>query len=224
MTFAAMNRASKNLTVVGLVALVAAAGLTAATAVQAQPIYRSVGADGRVTFSDKRPVEATGKVGTGAQVAGSGANTLPFELKQVAAKYPVTLYTGEGCGPCASARSMLTARGIPFTEKTVNTVDDAQALQRLSGENALPFATIGGQQLKGYSDSEWTQFLNAAGYPTTSVLPASYRQTPATPLVAIAPATPAAPAVAPLGANPPGATAGPVQTAPVTSNPSGIRF
>lgn len=223
MAFAEMNRASKYLTVVCLVAVAAAAGL-AVTAVHAQPIYRSVGADGRVTFSDKRPAEATGKVGSGAQIAGSGTNTLPFELKQVAAKYPVTLYTGEGCGPCASARSMLTARGIPFTEKTVNTNEDAQALQRLSGENALPFATIGGQQLKGYSDSEWTQFLNAAGYPAASVLPATYRQTPATPLVAVAPATPAGPIAAQSDANPPGAAAAPARAAPVTSNPSGIRF
>ncbi len=223
MTSSKMNRASTYLTVVCLVSAAAAAGL-AMTVVQAQPIYRSVGPDGRVTFSDKRPAEATGKVGTGAQVAGSGSSALPFELKQVAAKYPVTLYTGEGCGPCVSARSMLTARGIPFTEKTVNTVEDVQALQRLSGENALPFATIGGQQLKGYSDSEWTQFLNAAGYPATSVLPASYQQVPATPLVAIAPATPAGPAGATPGANSPRAATGPTQAAPVTGNPSGIRF
>ena len=89
---------------------------------------------------------------------------------------------------------------------------------RLSGENSLPFATIGGQQLKGFSDAEWTQFLNAAGYPATSVLPASYRQSAATPLVVVAAAqvTPTAPVrVAPA------AQAAP---APAPANPSGIRF
>jgi hypothetical protein len=54
-------------------------------------------------------------------------------------------------------------------------------LQRLSGDTSVPFATIGSQQLKGFSDVEWTQFLNAAGYPQTSVLPASYRPPPPRP-------------------------------------------
>jgi glutaredoxin len=195
--------------------------ISAATVSNAQQVYRIVGPDGKVTFSDKPPAETNAKVTTAAGASGGGVATasLPFELRQVAQKYPVTLYTGENCGPCQSARSMLTTRGIPFAEKTVMTPEDSQALQRLSGENTLPFATIGGQQLKGFSDSEYTQFLNAAGYPATSVLPASYRQPAATPMVAVAaaPATtaPAAPARAAAPAPSP---------APAAVNPSGIRF
>ncbi len=201
--------------------IAACALFTLATAVSyAQPVYRIVGADGKVTFSDKPPVEAKAKVtsGAGASSGGSASNTLPFELRQVAQKYPVTLYLGDNCGPCQSAKTLLVSRGVPFTEKTVNSNDDVQALVRLSGENSLPFATIGGQQLKGFSDAEWTQFLNAAGYPATSVLPASYRQSAATPLVVVAAAqvTPTAPVrVAPA------AQAAP---APAPANPSGIRF
>ena len=187
-----------------------------------QQVFRIVGPDGKVTFSDKPPAAANAKVtaGTGASASGgAGANAaLPFELRQVVQKYPVTLYTGENCSPCQSARSLLITRGVPFVEKTVNTSDDSQALLRLSGDNSLPFATIGGQQLKGFSDSEWTQFLNAAAYPSTSLLPASYKQPPATPMVAVtaAPAN-AAPvrAVAAPAAQPP---------APPAANPSGIRF
>ena len=191
---------------------------------QAQQVFRIVGPDGKVTFSDKPPVETNAKVttGTGANAAGGGSGNaaLPFELRQVAQKYPVTLYTGDNCSPCQSARTLLLSRGIPFAEKTVNTNDDAQALQRLSGDTSLPFATIGGQQLRGFSDSEWTQFLNAAAYPSTSILPANYRQPPATPMVAVsaAPAnTPARAAAAPPPAPAP-------QAAPAPSNPAGIRF
>jgi len=196
-------------------------GLTAVSV--AQPVYRIVGPDGKVTFSDKPPVESNSKVTTAAGASGGGvaSGSLPFELRQVVQKYPVTLYTGENCGPCQSARSMLIARGVPFSEKTVTTVDDSQALLRLSGENSLPFATIGGQQLKGFSDAEWTQFLNAAGYPATSVLPSTYRQAPATPLVTVtaAPAT-TAPAAPPRAAAPAPQPA----PAPAATNPSGIRF
>jgi glutaredoxin len=144
----------------------------------AQQVYRIVGPDGKVTFSDQPPPAASNaKVNAAAPGAGgaSASTGLPFELRQVAAKFPVTLYTGEGCGPCDAARNMLTSRGIPFSERTVVTKEDIQALQRLSGDSSVPFGTIGGQQLKGFSDSEWTQFLTAAGYPANSVLPASYR-------------------------------------------------
>ena len=92
-------------------------GLFLAAAAQAQMVYRIIGADGRVTFSDKPPVKAEqGKVaatGVGAAAAAS-ASALPFELRQVANKYPVTLYTAPDCGPCSNGRAMLSSRGIPI--------------------------------------------------------------------------------------------------------------
>jgi len=196
------------------------AGFTAVSV--AQPVYRIVGPDGRVTFSDKPPAESNARVTTAAGASGGAvaSSSLPFELRQVAQKFPVTLYTGENCSPCQSARSMLTTRGVPFAEKTVTTVEDSQALQRLSGESSLPFATIGGQQLKGFSDAEWTQFLNAAGYPATSVLPSSYRQSAATPMVAVA----AAPGATAVAESPVRAAAPAPLPAPAAANPSGIRF
>lgn len=203
--------------------IIAACALFAgATAISvAQPVYRIVGPDGKVTFSDKPPAESKAKVTTAASASGSSvANaSLPFQLRQVAQKYPVTLYTGENCGPCQSARALLITRGVPFAEKTVTTAEDSQALQRLSGENFLPFATLGSQQLKGFSDAEWTQYLNAAGYPTASVLPPSYRQPAATPLVTLAAAPSATAASAPVRAAAPAP-----QPAPAAANPSGIRF
>ncbi|WP_395057636.1 DUF4124 domain-containing protein [Polaromonas sp.] len=205
--------------------LVLAAGLSA-TAASAQQVFRIVGPDGKVTFSDKPPpASANTKVTAAASDSSARAaanNSLPFELRKVAGQYPVTLYTGDNCGPCGSARSLLTTRGVPFTEKTVTTNEDAQALQRVSGESVLPFATIGSQQLKGFSDAEWTQFLDAAGYPKTSVLPASYRQATATPLVTVS--APPAPAAARVGAAAPAPATIPVIPPTTPDNPAGIRF
>lgn len=193
----------------------------------AQQVYRIVGPDGKVTFSDQPPPAASNaKVNAATPGGGGGAASagLPFELRQVAGKYPVTLYTGQNCGPCGAARNMLTSRGIPFSERTITTNDDIQALQRLSGDASLPFATIGGQQLKGFSDAEWTQFLNAAGYPATSILPANYRPPAPTPLVAVN--TPPAAAAGGAGARPAARPAAPAPTpieAPA-NNPAGIKF
>lgn len=197
---------------------------------QAQQVYRSVGPDGKVTFSDLPPAPASNAKVSAASASPAGGEAsvaLPFELRQVAAKYPVTLYTGDNCAPCGAGRSLLTSRGIPFIEKTVTTNEDVQSLQRLSGSNSLPFLTIGGQQLRGFSDAEWTQYLNAAGYPASSVLPAGYRRPAAAPLVAVASAPVAAPATGASASAPSQneTVERPVApTATPADNPAGIKF
>ncbi len=207
--------------------VIATLSLGAALPAAAQGVYRIVGPDGRVTFSDQPPPASAAapaaRPGATSAAAGGGA-ALPFELRQVASRYPVVLYTGNDCAPCNSGRNLLNARGIPYTEKTVTTADDAEALKRLAGEASLPFLTIGGQRLRGFSDAEWTQYLNAAGYPAQSALPPGYRRAAPSPLVAVTPVTPAgtaAPATADSGT--PAAPADIPVEAPA-NNPAGIRF
>ena len=118
----------------------------------AQQIFKIVGPDGRVTFSDKPPQDPAtkaepAKVVTLNTEGGSAVASLPFELRQAAQRYPVTLYTSPGCGTCAQGRRFLVSRGIPFAEKTVATKEDGDALMRLAGTQNVPLLTIGGQQL-----------------------------------------------------------------------------
>jgi glutaredoxin len=211
-------------TLMGLAAL-AVSGVGDANA---QQIYRIVGPDGRITFSDQPPLDA-GKAATPAKAvplpgaagaAGSSNAALPFELRQAASRYPVTLYSAPSCGPCGAGRAMLATRGIPFAEKTVTTNADIDALNRMSdGAGALPLLTIGGQRLRGFSEAEWTQFLDAAGYPKTSMLPPTYTRPSPAPLVVVQDQTeartaPQAPAPAPQAPPPP---------AP-EENPAAIKF
>lgn len=216
---------ARPLVVLGLGAMVFMAATAWPADASAQQIYRIVTPDGRVTFSDRPPADAAAKAGSApvtppGGAAGSDTASLPFELRQAAAAYPVTLYTGPECPPCQSARAMLTTRGIPFAEKTVTTNEDIEALRRLAGSPTLPVATIGGQQLRGYSEQEWAQYLDAAGYPKTSQLPSGFRRAPATPMVAVAPAKPAsAPQPATASAQP-----APPPLPPTTPYNGGIRF
>lgn len=202
--------------------LVLSAGLTSA-----QQVYRHVGPDGRVTFSDKpitpsSQAHAESVTGAASAAPDPGNANWPYELRQTASKYPVVLYTSANCGPCQAARSLLIQRGVPFTEKTISTTQDAQALQRLSGDGAVPYATVGGQGLRGFSDIEWTRMLDAAGYAATSQLPRNYRPPTPTPLVAIqAPLTADEP---PQTAAPPVAPKTPAVPARPAQNPAGIRF
>ncbi|MDH6165303.1 glutaredoxin [Variovorax boronicumulans] len=200
----------------GLALLLVAAGA------MAQPIYRNVDKNGKVTFSDRAPAAST-EPAAGPQSAATPASTagLPYELRQVAQRYPVTLYTSEDCAPCSAARTLLTTRGIPFDERTVKSNEEIEALQRLSSQSSLPLLTIGTQQLKGYADNEWSQYLDAAGYPKSNSLPAGYRNGPARPLIAAQQAAPASRAAAPAAPPPPPPAA---PSDPGAGNPAGIKF
>ncbi|SEA52903.1 glutaredoxin family protein [Variovorax sp. YR216] len=203
-------------------AIASLALLLVATSSFAQAVYRQVDKDGRVTFSDQPPTASSQPATPRAGNTVSSAAGLPYELRQVAQRYPVTLYTGDECGPCAAARSLLITRGVPFSERTVKSNEDIAALQRLSGQNGLPLLTIGSQQLKGFSDGEWSQYLDAAGYPKSTQLPAGYQNPPAQPLVALAPTAQPTPAVAPAPAAIPAPAASSNEPSP--SNPAGIKF
>jgi glutaredoxin len=208
--------------------LAAASTLLALTVLsaQAQPIYRIVGPDGRVTFSDKPPAasDKATSLGTDGRATGTvGSNALPFELRQLASRYPVTLYSGDNCGPCDSGRQLLASRGIPFTERTVTTPQDADALQKFNGDASIPVLTIGGQRLKGFLEADWSQYLDAAGYPRSSQLPPNYRNPAPTPLVPPPPPVPAAADSTPSATAVPEA-ASPRPPATTPDNPAGITF
>jgi len=138
-------------------------------------LYKSVGPDGRVTYSDTPPPAAK-QVETRPLPSGAvSAAALPYELAQLAKTQPVTLFTGDSCAPCDPARSLLAARGVPYTEKTVSSNDDIAALRSAGGDAQLPFLTIGRSREKGFEEGAWNTALSAAGYPKTSQLPANWR-------------------------------------------------
>lgn len=169
--------------------------------------YKVVAPDGSVTYTDRQPVSESAKITslsrrseaasspTGGETAG-----LPFDLRQVANRYPVTLYAGANCMPCDSGRQLLQQRGVPFAERRVESLEDSAALERLTGGRSIPSLTIGVQPLRGFNPTDWKTYLDAAGYPAESRLPRGWQQPPVMPLVAkqaaSAPSAPAAPAVA----------------------------
>lgn len=196
--------------------LLGAAALVAST--PAWALYKVIGPDGKVTYTDRPPAD---KPAQALRTNGSVSSTanLPFELRQIAGKYPVTLYTMKDCPPCDSGRQSLRQRGIPFAEKSVDTSADLQALQRLENTQQLPVLRVGNQQIKGYSESEWQSYLDAAGYPKQSSL-TGYQWADATPLAP--PAASASAGKRSPTAREPGTSAGSGTSTPPP--PTGFRF
>ena len=210
-------------------AAIAAAASWLVGAAHAQ--FKVVGPDGSVTYTDRPPATATpGRVTEmGRRVSPEPATpagpALPADLARLAQRFPVTLYTSANCAPCDAGRTLLQARGVPYTERTVATNEDIAAFERIAGGRTLPALTIGAQALTGFSDIDWAAYLDAAGYPRTSRLPAGWAAAPATPLVARAsgppPAAPPTPVPAPQAAAAPEAPATPAAPPPAEGT---IRF
>ncbi len=189
--------------------------LTALCGTTAYAQYKIVAPDGTVTFTDRMPDQKQG--GRVSNVTTSGAERpaadMPFELRQVAQKYPVTIYTLPECDACKQGRELLVRRGIPFSERAATTQADKALWEKITGSTAAPVLMVGKQQLRGFGSSNWNETLDAAGYPATSKLPTNYRHAEAVPLAPREVARTTAPA--------------PAADAPVASTPSapgGIRF
>lgn len=211
-----------------LAALLSAAAALASAPSQAQNLYRSVGPDGRVTYSDRAinpGAKSSAEISSSANAGASSGNLqLPYELRQIANRYPVTIYTGKDCAPCDEARTHLQNRGIPFSERTIDSNSDVSALRKLSGQDSLPFATIGNQHLKGFGADSWDQYLSAAGYPKQPQLPRNYKAPAAKPLTVPAPAATEAAKPAERPAARITTPAVPAPGAPTPDNPAGLRF
>jgi glutaredoxin len=181
-------------------------------------LYKVVGPDGRVTYTDRPPTDRPAQAlrTNGAAVSTDG---LPYELQRVVTRYPVSLFTGPKCAPCDAARQMLKQRGVPFIEKSVTSADDVRAYAKQEGTDQLPSVRIGSKQMLGYNQAEWTSYIDAAGYPAKSALPLNYRWPEPAPMAG-APAASKPAASEPARAVPPADNVAP----PAGSSPSGFRF
>ena len=141
---------------------------------QAAGLYRWVDSSGAVHYSDVPSPDAEKMDARKFSGTVTPSDDLPYETRRAQQNFPVTLYTGEGCGDmCDQARNLLKKRGVPFSEKLLRTPQDIEDFKQLSGINGEgPVLGVGRNFLKGFLDSRWNSELDIAGYPKT----AGYRQ------------------------------------------------
>jgi glutaredoxin len=175
----------------GLVAGIAAVllGLLALHPIDAHALYKVVHPDGRVTFTDRAPTDTASRVTsvTPGQSGGPSEVAVPYELRQVMQRFPVTLYVADKCDPCSLGRDLLSKRGVPFQERLVASAEDKAAMEQQVGSSSLPVMRVGGQTVPGFQASGWHSVLDAAGYPASSKLPINYKGSEATTVAMRAP-------------------------------------
>jgi glutaredoxin len=185
-------------------------------------LYKWVGPDGKVTYTDTPPPASARHVET-KSLGASEVNTtgLPYELSEAVKASPVTLYSTRNCAPCDDGKKLLTARGVPFAEKTVSSNEDIAEFKKVNGDAQLPVLLVGRNKERGFEPSAWNATLTSAGYPETSKLPKNYHN-PAAEAAAPAPKSVASRQEGQAT----GTTAGPKTELPpaVGNAPPGFRF
>ncbi len=177
--------------------------LSTAAVTPAHAQYKVVRPDGSVAYTDRPPTTGNAQVTAigrsepatrpvANRPSGSAGTRLqlipttgfPLKLREAVTRYPVTLFSTSDCPSCDKGRQLLLQRGVPFIERRVLTDEDIMAFERQFNTRNLPTLTIGPQPMPGFSGNDWNNYLDAAGYPETSLLPKGWRAPEPSPLAA----------------------------------------
>jgi glutaredoxin len=157
--------------------------LTLSAAAASAQLYRWTDEKGRVHITDTPPPASARNV---QRISGAGNTAIPaqtpYELTQAMENFPVTLYTSPSCEePCASARSVLNRRGVPFKEVLVWDQTSNEELKRVSGATDVPTLVVGRSVQVGFEQGAFDALLDSARYPKAGTVPARSQGAPPPP-------------------------------------------
>jgi glutaredoxin len=129
--------------------------------VAAQTLYKSVGPDGRIVYSDRPPVE--GRVDKTMSFENLPSSPVPAatlsyveQLRRLREASPppvegVVLYSATWCGFCRKAKAYLAAKGVTYQEFDIDTPAGRSAYAQAGGGKGVPLLFAKGQRLQGFS-------------------------------------------------------------------------
>ena len=126
----------------------------------AQTLYKSVGADGKVVYSDKPPTgvgmdkalkldNLPVSVVPGAEPRAAPQGPAPT-APAAAPRGDVVLYMATWCGYCKAAKAYLAQKNIAYRELDVDTPAGKAAFAQIGGRG-VPVLLTNGQRLSGFS-------------------------------------------------------------------------
>ena len=125
-------------------------------------LYKSLGPDGKIVYSDRPPVSGAAKKMTFENLPASplSAETLAYieELQKTSSTATPATRTGEvllfaaaWCGYCKKAKVYLAAKHISYREVDVDTKAGKVAYAQAGGKNGIPLLLANGQRVSGFS-------------------------------------------------------------------------
>ena len=151
--------------------------LCAATSVHAETLYKVIGTDGRVTYTDRPPADRTSITAlkfTDAPVTrlpesvlknqaefAKGMQNQSAQTKKIDASGPTTLFIASWCGYCTQAKAYLRTKGIAFRELDIDTPAGGRAYFEAGGQRGVPLIMADGKRLSGFSTGAYDHFFAA---------------------------------------------------------------
>ena len=139
--------------------------LSVVASVQAQTLYKFIGPDGKVVYSDRPP--ASGKIEKTLKVQDLPNTALPQKtLAELAAlrkivkpgAVPMTgvvLFSATWCGYCRQAKAFLAQRGVSYQEKDIDTPEGKLAYVQAGGGGGVPMPVANGTVTRGFSSETY---------------------------------------------------------------------
>lgn len=143
----------------------------------AQTLYKSVGPDGKIDYSDRPPTD--GHIEKTMQFENLPSSAVPGlsssyveQLRRLkasqAASAPsrgVVLYAASWCGYCRSARAYLAKRGIAYQEIDIDTTRGKSEFAQTGGGGGVPLLIAADQRVQGFSAPAYDAFFAALKLP-----------------------------------------------------------
>ena len=131
----------------------------------AQQIYRVVGADGRVQYTDKPPAGAAASPVRSRINSYGGTPTVSGTAAPAAAARPeVTMFATSWCPYCRKAQAYFARHGIRYTHVDIEKSQGGRAEYDRLGGRGVPVILVGGQRMNGFSEERLSEMLKSAGY------------------------------------------------------------
>jgi glutaredoxin len=152
-------------------------GLALWATVSAQTVYKSVGPNGQIVYSDRAPV--SGHLEKTMKFADLPSSALPASaasfMEQFRRTHPAdsgaaaptsagaaVLYSAVWCGYCKKAKAWLAARGVAYQDVDVDTPAGMAAFaQATGGKSGIPVLMAKGQKVTGFSTAAYDAIFPA---------------------------------------------------------------
>ena len=123
-------------------------------------IYKLIGADGKVTYTDKEPQSPGAKSEKLNIRTYSGAPSVSTLESSVG---KVTILSAQWCGVCTRAKTYMKSRNIAFEEWDIDKSDYARSKMNQLGARGVPVILVGNQKMVGFSEAGLDAMLKKAG-------------------------------------------------------------
>jgi glutaredoxin len=143
-------------------------------------VYKTVGPDGKVIYTDQPPTDS--KTAATLNIAEQPSSPLPASVlkyqeqlaksadKRLREPAPVranfnttpTLFSAAWCGYCRKAKSYLSIHKIAFQEIDIDTESGARAFFEAGGGSGVPMLIVDGRVTRGFTESSYNQVFAKA--------------------------------------------------------------